>query len=108
MVNLSSFYVSFDIKVYHVGYFLEHQILYQNFQGPTILWKIADLLIIEKILLEKRNRESCVEIPEKNGQSVNLNGYSEIEIETNQEIESSINQNSIDNGGHPEVGQKDC
>ena len=65
--------------------------------------------IIEKILLEKRNRESCVEIPEKNGQSVNLNGYSEIEIETNQEIiESSINQSSIDNGAHPEVGQKEC
>ena len=64
--------------------------------------------VIEKILLEKRNRESCVEIPEKNGQSVNLNGYSEIEIETNQEIESSINHSSIDNGDNPEVGQKEC
>ena len=64
--------------------------------------------IIEKVRLEERNRESCVEIPEHNGHNGNPNGYSEIEIETNQEIEFSINQSSIDNEAHREVGQKEC
>ena len=64
--------------------------------------------IIEKVRLEKRNRESCVEIPEKDCQNGNPNGYSEIEIKTNQEIEFSITQSNIDNEAHREVDQKEC
>ena len=52
--------------------------------------------IIQKVCLERRNRESCVEIPEKDCQNSNPNGYSEIEIKTNQEIEFSITQSSHD------------
>ena len=39
VVNLSSFYVSFDIKVNHAGYFLEHQSHIKIFRAQLYLEK---------------------------------------------------------------------